>query len=74
MIKCSFTIWIALIANGSVNGLFNVETYASIAWVKASIPVWATRWGGSVATRAGSTIAISGVILKSARGYLIPLA
>jgi hypothetical protein len=38
------------------------------------MPVCAVRVAGIVSANSGSTIAISGVILKSARGYLIPLA
>ena len=53
---------------------FKVETYASIAWVNASIPVWATSLGGIVSAKSGSTIATSGVILKSAKGYLMPFS
>ena len=67
------TISIACSASGSVNGQFNVDTYASIACVKASIPVYATCFTGSPATRSGSTIATSGVILKSASGYFTPV-
>ena len=48
-----------------------VETYASMAWVSASIPVWAVRWG-MVSASSGSTMATSGVMLKSASGYLTP--
>ena len=60
-------------ASGSVYGQWSVETYASIACVNASIPVYATCFTGSPSTSSGSTIATSGVILKSARGYLIPV-
>ena len=45
-----------------------------MAWVKASIPVCAVSVGGIVSARSGSTTAISGVILKSASGYLTPFA
>ena len=60
-------------ANGSVYSQLRVDTYASMACVMASIPVWAVSFFGMVSARAGSTIATSGVMLKSARGYLIPL-
>ena len=50
---------------------FNDAVYASIACVNASIPVCATSLAGIVCAKSGSTIAISGVILKSAKGYLI---
>ena len=46
----------------------------SKAWVKASIPVLAVSLGGMVSATSGSTIAISGVISKSARGYFIPFS
>ena len=36
------------------------------------MPVWATSLGGMVSARAGSMMATSGVMLKSARGYLMP--
>ncbi len=45
-----------------------------MAWVKASIPVWATNFSGIVWASSGSTIAISGVMLKSANGYLTPFS
>ena len=66
-------ISIAWIANGSENGECNPATYASIAWVKASIPVCAVNVCGIVSASDGSTIATSGVISKSASGYLIPV-
>ena len=44
----------------------------SIAWVNASIPVCAISFCGIVCASSGSTIATSGVILKSASGYLMP--
>ena len=43
-----------------------------MAWVMASIPVWATSFLGMVSARSGSTMATSGVISKSAMGYLMP--
>ena len=68
--------WIILIecrASPSLYAEFAVETYASTEWVIASIPVCATSFLGIVSANAGSTIATSGVISKSAIGYLIPL-
>ena len=43
--------------------ILGVETYASIAWVIASIPVCAVSFFGIVSASSGSTIAISGVML-----------
>ena len=48
-----------------VSGFAFVETYASIAWVRASIPVAAVRAGGIPTIRFGSLIAICGVTRQS---------
>lgn len=58
-------IVIDISAAASVSGFAFVETYASIAWVRASIPVAAVRAGGIPTIRFGSLIAICGVTRQS---------
>src|SRR5579863_3051668 len=55
----------ALIAQASVTGVAMVETYASMAWVSASMPVAAVKPGGIPAISTGSLIATLGVTRQS---------
>ena len=54
-----------IMAAASVRGLASVDTYASMAWVNASIPVEAVRAGGIPFISSGSLMAICGVTLQS---------
>ncbi|MNG18494.1 hypothetical protein D3C84_1025650 [compost metagenome] len=55
----------ALSAQASVIGVAAVDTYASIAWVSASMPVAAVRPLGMAAISEGSLTDNSGVTLRS---------
>src|SRR5919198_6763988 len=52
-------------AQASVIGVAMVETYASTAWVRASMPVAAVREGGMATMRTGSLMAMFGVQRQS---------
>ncbi len=64
---------IALSASASENSERAEATYASIAWVSASMPVCAVRVCGIVSGMSVSRTAMSGVTSKSASGYLMPV-
>jgi len=55
----------ASLAAESVSGVAMVDTYASTAWVRASIPVAAVRRGGMPTMRTGSLMATVGVQRQS---------
>ncbi len=55
----------AFSAQASVIGFAAVDTYASTAWVNASIPVAAVKPAGFAIISFGSSIAISGVQRQS---------
>src|SRR6266567_1470259 len=55
----------ALMAQASVIGVAMVETYASTAWVRASMPVAAVSAGGLPTIRTGSLMAMFGVQRQS---------
>src|SRR6266702_4214253 len=55
----------ALMARASVIGVAMVETYASTAWVRASMPVAAVNDGGMPTIKSGSLMAMFGVQRQS---------
>src|SRR5512146_3222418 len=55
----------ALMAHASVIGVAMVETYASTAWVRASMPVAAVRAAGLPTMSSGSLMAMFGVQRQS---------
>ena len=55
----------AFSAQASVMGVAAVDTYASTAWVRASMPVAAVRAGGMPIMRSGSSMATEGVQRQS---------
>ena len=70
----SKTVRMDFSAKASVKSLAFVETNASIACVRTSIPVSAVIFGGTVSVSSGSRNTTSGVRSSSTSGYLTPAA
>ncbi len=51
-----------------------VETSASMAWVRTSMPVSTATWRGTESTRFGSRMAQSGISSSAISGYFRPFA